>query len=130
MFLAALATAQVAFAAGPSGGGAAANARAGGAVGAGAALPGAGANTGGTANIGAGAAAGKPDVPSPNTKALENANGQFTEERQFGQDRAAERRSEQGTENEKATDALEDKASANARPARRPSAESTTNPTK
>jgi hypothetical protein len=121
LLLAAFAAAQTAFAAGPAGqAGAAAGARGGAAV----TLPGAagGANAGGAASVGAGAGtANMPaDVPSPNTKALENANGQFTEDRKFGQDRAAERRSDQGEENQKATEALEDKASANAKPPRKP----------
>jgi hypothetical protein len=121
VLLAAFAAANVAVAAGPAGqAGAAAGAKGGAAV----TLPGAagGATVGGAANVGAGASANKPtDIPSPNTKAEESANGQFTEDRKFGQDRAAERRSEQGAENEKATEALEDKASANAKPPRKPS---------
>jgi hypothetical protein len=119
LLLAAFAAAQTALAAGPGGqAGAAAGARGGAAV----TLPGAagGASAGGAAGVGAGTANMPADVPSPNTKALENANGQFTEDRKFGQDRAAERRSDQGEENQKATEALEDKASANAKPPRKP----------
>jgi hypothetical protein len=76
------------------------------------------------ANVGAGiGSAGKPaDVPSPSTNAIENSNGQFIEDRTFGQDRAAERRSKQGAAHEKASGALDSKASANAKPPRKPSA--------
>jgi hypothetical protein len=122
LLLAAFAAAQTAFAAGPAGqAGAAAGAKGGAAV----TLPGAagGANAGGAASVGAGASIANKseDVPSPNTKALENANGQFTEDRRFGQDRAAERRSEEGAANENATEALDSKASANAKLPRKPS---------
>ncbi len=122
LLVAAFAAANIAIAAGPSGqAGAAAGAKGGATV----TLPGAagGATVGGAASAGAGALApsNPVDAPSPNTKALENANGQFTEDRKLGQDRAAERRSEQGAENEKATEALEDKASASAKPPRKPS---------
>ena len=93
MLVAAFATAQLAFAAGP---GASANVRT--------TAP----TTGPGMNVGAAADA------DPSAKALENANGQFIEDRKFGQDRAQEQRSAQGTTNEKATEALEEKASASA----------------
>lgn len=121
--LTALVAANATFAAGPGGAGAAgANAHAGGAAGVGATLPGS-ANMNAGANVGAGVGtANKPaDVPSPNANAIENSNGQFIEERKFGQDRAAERRSAQGAAHEKATGTLDSKASANAKPPRKPS---------
>jgi hypothetical protein len=98
----ALAAAQVAFAGGPGG-------KAGAAAGAGVTSPGANATVGGASTIGAGAAA-----ASPSQRALDNSNGQIVEERKFGQDRAMDRRSDQGAEHEKATQALEDKASGSA----------------
>src|SRR5687767_970938 len=105
MLLAALAAAQMAFAAGP-GAGASANVGVGAtSIGAGAAARATAPTTGPGMNVGAAADA------EPNAKALENANGQFIEDRKFGQDRAQEQRSAQGAANEKATEALEEKAS-------------------
>jgi hypothetical protein len=89
MLLAALAAAQMAFAAGPSAG-ASANAGVGASANARATAP----TTGPGMNVGAAADA------DPSAKALENANGQFIEDRKFGQDRAQERRSAQGAANE------------------------------
>ena len=79
ILLAALAAAQIAFAAGPGTG-----------AGARATAP----TTGPGMNVGAAADA------DPSAKALENANGQFIEDRKFGQDRAQEQRSAQGAASE------------------------------
>jgi hypothetical protein len=43
--------------------------------------------------------------PPARSQAWENSNGRFVQDREFGLDRAAERRSDQGNEHEKATDA-------------------------
>ena len=43
--------------------------------------------------------------PAPNSRAMENSNGRFIQDREFGLDRAAERRSDAGTAHQKATDA-------------------------
>lgn len=96
--LVSLAFAQSASAGGPLGIGA--NVGAGAQVGAGVNLPRAGAG----AAVGA---AGRAEAASPNVRALENSNGQIVTDREFGLDRAQERRSEQGAEHEKATEALQ-----------------------
>lgn len=61
-----------------------------------------------TVGAGAGSVASTLDqevAANPNVRAEENANGQFISDRLFGLDRAQERRSEQGAEHEKASDA-------------------------
>lgn len=106
--LVSLAFAQSASAAGPLGAGV--NVGAGVQVGAGANLPRVGASAGGAAAIGAGAGtrvspSGAAGAANPSVRALENANGQIVADREFGLDRAEERRSEEGAEHEKASDA-------------------------
>ena len=44
-------------------------------------------------------------TPAPGSRAMENSNGRFVQDREFGLDRAAERRSDAGNEHQKATDA-------------------------
>jgi len=58
----------------------------------------AGGKGGAAANVGAGAGSGGANISASGQA---NTNGAFAEERQFGQDRAAARRSAQGTAHEK-----------------------------
>ncbi len=53
--------------------------------------------------------------PPLSSRADENSNGRFSTDRDKGLDRAADRRSEEGTEHEKATDARKRKTKAPAR---------------
>ena len=98
--VAALSCAIPALAGGPLGASAGARGSAG--VGVGAA--GVGANLNAGANVGASAGS-----HGPSATATENSNGSFAADREFGQDRARERRSEQGNAHERATTAPDKK---------------------
>lgn len=105
--LAAAVFAQSAIAGGPLGAGA--RGGVGAQIGAGANVPPVGVGAGAAAGVSAGVNA-RADVPVPSARALENANGQFIEDRKFGLDRAQERLSEEGAEHQKATEAVKKKA--------------------
>jgi hypothetical protein len=100
--IAGVALAHVTFARGPAG--AAAGAQVGAGASGGAGIGSGGANAGGAASAGVGAGA-QVNTPNASVRAQENANGRFTEDRQFGLDRARERMSDQGLEHQNATDA-------------------------